>query len=44
MKADFFCKKSHLTTLSDDSGLEIDCLAGEPGIFLLEMGKRIWKF
>ena len=33
IKADFFCKKSKLITLSDDSGLEIDCLNGQPGIF-----------
>ena len=33
LKADFFCKKSKLITLSDDSGLEIECLNGEPGIF-----------
>ena len=33
IKADFFCKNSNLVTLSDDSGLEIDCLNGQPGIF-----------
>ena len=33
IKANFFCKKSNLITLSDDSGLEIDCLNGEPGIY-----------
>ena len=33
IKADFFCKNSNLITLSDDSGLEIDCLNGQPGIF-----------
>ena len=33
IKANFFCKKSKLVTLSDDSGLEIECLNGDPGIF-----------
>ena len=33
IKANFFCEKSNLVTLSDDSGLEVDCLNGEPGIF-----------
>tara|TARA_A100001011_G_scaffold390029_1_gene472652 strand:+ start:565 stop:1155 length:591 start_codon:yes stop_codon:yes gene_type:complete len=33
IKANFFCQKSNLITLSDDSGLEVDCLEGEPGIF-----------
>ena len=33
IKANFFCKKSNLITLSDDSGLEVDCLNGDPGIF-----------
>ena len=26
IKSDFFCKKANLITISDDSGLEIDCL------------------
>tara|TARA_S200000501_G_C20567765_1_gene631583 strand:- start:62 stop:652 length:591 start_codon:yes stop_codon:yes gene_type:complete len=33
IKADFFCRNSNLVTLSDDSGLEIECLNGQPGIF-----------
>ena len=31
-KADFYSKLSNLPTLSDDGGLEIDYLNGEPGI------------
>jgi len=33
LKAKFFCERSNLVTLSDDSGLEIECLNNEPGIF-----------
>ncbi|MAV77160.1 MAG: non-canonical purine NTP pyrophosphatase, RdgB/HAM1 family [Candidatus Marinimicrobia bacterium] len=33
LKANFFCKKSNMVTISDDSGLEINCLDGKPGIF-----------
>ena len=32
IKAEFFCKNSNLVTLSDDSGLEVEALNGEPGI------------
>ena len=31
-KADFYFKKTGLLTLSDDSGLEVDCLNGLPGV------------
>ena len=33
LKANFFCDKSKLVTLSDDSGLEIDILGKQPGIY-----------
>ena len=33
LKAKFFCEKSKLVTLSDDSGLEIECLNNQPGIY-----------
>ena len=33
IKAKFFSKKSKMTCLSDDSGLEIDALGGDPGIY-----------
>ena len=32
IKASFFCEKSRLVTLSDDSGLQVDCLNGDPGL------------
>ena len=33
IKASYFSKKTNLICLSDDSGLEIDLLGGEPGIY-----------
>ena len=44
IKADFFCKKSKLITLSDDSGLEVDCLNGEPGIFSSRWAEKFGNF
>ena len=44
IKADFFCKKSNLITLSDDSGLEIECLNGEPGIFSSRWAKKYGNY
>ena len=44
IKANFFCKKSNLVTLSDDSGLEIECLDGEPGIFSARWAKDFGNF
>jgi len=44
LKANFFCNKSKLITLSDDSGLEIDCLSGQPGIFSARWAKEFGSF
>ena len=33
IKASYFSKKTNLICLADDSGLEIDLLNGEPGIY-----------
>ncbi len=44
LKANFFCYKSKLVTLSDDSGLEIDCLNGQPGIFSSRWAKEFGSF
>ena len=33
IKASFFSKKTNLICLADDSGLEIDLLRGQPGIY-----------
>jgi len=33
IKASFFSKKTNLICLSDDSGLEVKLLKGEPGIY-----------
>ena len=33
LKASYFSKKTNLICLSDDSGLEVDLLNGEPGIY-----------
>ena len=44
LKANFFCNKSKLVTLSDDSGLEIDCLNGQPGIFSSRWAEQLGSF
>ena len=33
LKAKYFFEKSNIVTLSDDSGLEVECLNNEPGIY-----------
>ena len=40
IKAKFFSKKSKMTCLSDDSGLEIDVLNGDPGIYSARQGGK----
>jgi len=40
IKAKFFSKKSRMTCIADDSGLEIDMLNGEPGIYSARWGGR----
>ena len=44
LKAKFFCEKSKLVTLSDDSGLEIDCLNNQPGIYSARWAEQYGGF
>tara|TARA_B100000767_G_C19614079_1_gene471119 strand:- start:65 stop:661 length:597 start_codon:yes stop_codon:yes gene_type:complete len=44
IKARYFSKKSKMTCLSDDSGLEIDVLAGDPGIYSARWGGKKGNF
>ena len=44
IKAKFFSKKSKMTCLSDDSGLEIDVLDGNPGIYSARWGGKKGDF
>ena len=44
IKANYFCAKSKLVTLSDDSGLVIDCLKGEPGIYSARWADKYGSF
>ena len=44
IKANFFCKSSNLVTLSDDSGLEIESLNGQPGIFSSRWADELGDF
>ena len=44
IKAKFFSIKSKMTCLSDDSGLEIDVLNGDPGIYSARWGGKKGDF
>jgi len=44
IKAKFFSKKSKMICLSDDSGLEIDVLDGDPGIYSARWGGKKGDF
>ena len=44
IKAKYFCKKSKIISISDDSGLCVDSLNGKPGIYSARWGKRYGGF
>ena len=44
LKAKYFYEKSKLVTLSDDSGLEIECLDNQPGIYSARWAKDFGGF
>ena len=44
LKANYFYKKSKIVSISDDSGLSIDCLNGKPGIFSARWAKKYGNF
>tara|TARA_B110000259_G_scaffold107948_1_gene123666 strand:- start:873 stop:1478 length:606 start_codon:yes stop_codon:yes gene_type:complete len=44
LKAKYFFKKSKLFTISDDSGLCVDCLRGNPGIHSARWAKKYGGF
>ena len=44
LKANYFHKKTGLTSISDDSGLVIKCLNGKPGIYSARWAKKYGSF
>ena len=44
LKAKYFFKKTKIFTISDDSGLCVDCLNGEPGIYSARWSKKYGDF
>ena len=44
IKAKYFSRKSNMVCLSDDSGLEIDLLAGNPGVYSARWGGKKGNF
>ena len=44
LKAKYFYNKSKLFTISDDSGLCVDCLKDKPGIYSARMAKKYGSF
>jgi|TARA_B110000881_G_scaffold105445_1_gene92607 XTP/dITP diphosphohydrolase len=44
LKAKYFFQKSKITTISDDSGLCIDCLGDKPGIYSARWAKKYGGF
>ena len=44
IKAKYFSKKSKMVCLSDDSGLEVDILNGDPGIYSARWGGKKGDF
>tara|TARA_B110000259_G_C13903364_1_gene357830 strand:+ start:17 stop:622 length:606 start_codon:yes stop_codon:yes gene_type:complete len=44
LKAKYFFKKSNFFTISDDSGLCVDCLNGQPGIHSARWAKKYGSF
>ena len=44
LKAQYFYRKSKMISVSDDSGLSIDCLNGKPGIYSARWAKKFGNF